>query len=117
MPFPQENNELIGTCGFNAWSQRMHNAVIGYDLMSAHWRNGYTSEAVSAILSAAFNGDLVCGPVHRVQANTVPGNTASEALLLKLGFKEEGLRRDSGYWKGQYHDLKCFGLLQPEFVK
>lgn len=112
----KETNELIGTCGFNAWSQKMRNAVIGYDLMPAYWRHGYTSEAVSAILSAAFNGDLACGPIHRVQANTVPGNIASEALLIKLGFKAEGLRRDSGYWKGRYHDLKCYGLLQPEFI-
>lgn len=32
-----------------------------------------------------------------------------------LGFVEEGLRRQSGYWKGNYHDLKCFGLLRAEF--
>lgn len=45
----------------------------------------------------------------------MPGNQASEALLRKLGFKEEGLRRDSGFWKGCFHDLKCFGLLNTEF--
>jgi len=41
---------------------------------------------------------------------------ASEYLLLKVGFKEEGLRRQSGYWKGQFHDLKCFGLIRSEFI-
>jgi len=51
----------------------------------------------------ALAGILPCGPLHRIQADTVPGNYRSEELLRKLGFKEEGLRRDAGYWKGRYH--------------
>lgn len=111
----RDTSELIGTCGFNSWNPKMQNAVIGYDLMPASWGNGYAVEAVSSIVLAAFEGQLPCGPMHRIQADTVPGNRASEALLRRLGFKEEGSRRDAGYWKGQFHDLKCFGLLRPEF--
>lgn len=111
----RDTGELIGTCGFNSWSSKMQNAVIGYDLIPASWGNGYAVEAVRSIVSAAFEDQLPCGPVHRIQADTVPGNLASEALLSRLGFKEEGLRRDAGYWKGRFHDLKCFGLLRPEF--
>jgi ribosomal-protein-alanine N-acetyltransferase len=51
-----------------------------------------------------------------VQADTIPGNQASEALLRRLGFQEEGLRRGAGYWKNSFHDLKCFGLLRTEFL-
>ncbi|WP_042153559.1 hypothetical protein, partial [Pseudoalteromonas sp. '520P1 No. 412'] len=43
------------------------------------------------------------------------GNAASESVLKKLGFKEEGIRRSSGFWKKEFHDLKCFGLIKPEF--
>lgn len=93
----------------------MHNAVIGYDLSPESWGNGYATEAVRAMIQAGFTGKLPCGPLHRIQADTVPGNHASEALLHRLGFKEEGLRRESGYWKNAFHDLKCFGLLQSEF--
>ena len=92
----------------------MRNAVIGYDLLPAFWAKGFASEAVGRICAAAFAGDLSCGALHRIQADTVPGNIASERLLKKLGFIEEGVRRDSGYWKGRYHDLKCFGLLATE---
>ncbi len=112
----KKTGALIGTCGFNSWSQPMKSAVIGYDLLPECWGSGYATEAVYAAIRAAFSGDLVCGALHRVQADTVPGNSASEALLRRLGFKEEGLRRESGYWKGAFHDLKCFGLLQPEFT-
>lgn len=112
----QGAEQCIGTCGFNSWSNTMRNAVIGYDLLPEFWGKGYASEAVHAICLAAFAGQLPCGPLHRIQADTVPGNTASETLLLKLGFKDEGLRRECGYWKNRFHDLRCFGLLSSEFV-
>lgn len=106
---------LIGTCGFNSWSSKMRNAVIGYELHPEFWRQGYCSEAVCTIIGAGFAGALPCGALHRIQADTIPGNSASESLLLRLGFKEEGIRRECGYWKNKFHDLKCFGLLCSEF--
>lgn len=108
-------NKFLGTCGFNVWNLRMKNAVIGYDLLQTHWGKGYTTEAVHEIIKSAFSGKLACGELNRVQADTVPGNSASEAVLLKIGFKEEGLRRESGFWKNQFHDLKCYGLIKSEF--
>lgn len=110
----KNSGNVIGTCGFNSWSSKMKNAVIGYDLIPGSWGNGYASEAVRAIVLAAFDGKLPCGALNRIQADTVPGNNTSEALLRRLGFKEEGLRRECGYWKDAFHDLKCFGLLKSE---
>lgn len=111
----KETNLLIGTCGFNSWSIPMKSAVIGYDLHPQYWGKGMAKEAVSAILNAAFSGLLPCGHIHRVQADTVPGNEASERLLLALGFQLEGVRKESGYWKNKFHDLNCFGLLAHEY--
>ena len=108
-------NQLIGTCGFNTWSLKMKNAVIGYDLLPDFWGKGYTAEAVNRIIKSAFLGELPCGALQRIQGDTVLGNTASEALLRKVGFKEEGIRRQSGYWKNKFHDLKCFGLIKSEY--
>ena len=93
----------------------MHSGVIGYDLHPDYWGKGITTEAVSSVLNLAYSGGLPCGVLNRIQADAVPGNIASEKVLLKLGFKEEGIRRQSGYWKGKYHDLKCFSLLREEF--
>jgi ribosomal-protein-alanine N-acetyltransferase len=113
----KDSNRLIGTCGFNSWSPKMKSADIGYDLLPNFWGYGYAIEAVSAVLNAAFSEQLPCGKLNRIQADTIPGNNASESLLLKLGFIEEGLRRESGYWKNTFHDLKCFGLLESEYAK
>ena len=109
------SGELIGTCSFNSWSEKMRSATIGYDLKPDYWNKGISTEAIFEILRVAFVGKLPCGPLHRIQADTILGNIASEKVLNKLGFKEEGIRRESAYVKGQYYDMKCFGILLPEF--
>lgn len=111
----KDTKKLIGTCGFNSWSPKMKNAVIGYDLQKQYWGRGIVTEAVNAIVKTAFSGKLKCEHIHRIQADTVPGNIASEYVLKKVGFREEGIRRQSAYWKGEFHDLKCFGLLRSEY--
>ncbi|MGR2768848.1 GNAT family N-acetyltransferase [Photobacterium ganghwense] len=113
----KDTNELVGTCGFNSWNIGMKSAVIGYDLLPSFWGKGIATEAIKQIVNQAFWGALPCGKLNRIQADTIPGNIASESILLKLGFKEEGIRRQSGYWKNQFHDLKCFGLISSEFIE
>jgi len=113
----KETYEFIGTCGFNAWNAKMKNAGIGYELASNQWGQGYATEALTEILDKGLSGELPLGELYRVQADTMLGNHASQAVLLKLGFKEEGIRRSGGFWKGAFHDLKCFGLIRPEFHK
>ena len=93
----------------------MRNATIGYDLHPEYWNKGIATEALCEIIRAAFSGLLPCGPLHRIQADTIPGNVASEKVLLKLGFKEEGCRRECAYLRGAYHDMKYYGLLRPDF--
>lgn len=107
--------KLIGTCGFNTWNQKMKNASIGYEIASEYWGCGFASEALHEVINTAFSSQLLFGELYRIQGDTMIGNLASESVLKKLGFKEEGIRRASGYWKNEFHDLRCYGLLKPEF--
>ena len=111
----KDTGKLIGTCGFNSWNQKMKNAGIGYELSSEYWGYGYATEALHRVIDSAFSNNLPLGELYRIQGDTMLGNGASESVLIKLGFKEEGVRRASGYWKSKFHDLKCFSLLKPEF--
>lgn len=113
--FLNNSATCIGTCGFNSWNGPMRSTTIGYDLRRDFWGRGITTEALRGIIHCVFSGKLACPIINRIQADTIPGNIASEKVLLKLGFIEEGIRRQSGYWKDQYHDLKCFGLLKNNF--
>lgn len=47
----RDTKELIGTIGFHALAQKHRRAEIGYEIIPAHWRNGFASEAVSEVVS------------------------------------------------------------------
>ena len=60
---------------------------LGYALARRHWGNGYMTEAVRAVIDAAFASlpDLA-----RVQAGANARNTASIRVMEKLGMTSEG---------------------------
>jgi ribosomal-protein-alanine N-acetyltransferase len=69
------------------------------------------TEALTAVLNFGFKRlDL-----NRIEALVKPDNDASLGLLRKLGFREEGLLRQYGYWHGRYHDLAIYSILKSEW--
>lgn len=99
---------IIGTIGFNAWFPKHKRAEIGYEIHPEHWRKGYTSEAVSKVLSYGF--DLMS--LTRIGAVVFIDNEASNNLLLKIGFQKEGVLRDYMYQNGVAHDTYVYSLLK-----
>jgi ribosomal-protein-alanine N-acetyltransferase len=63
------------------------NAYLGYYLFTPFEGNGLMTEGVRLVMRHAF------GPLglHRLEANIQPANTASIALVKRLGFRREGL--------------------------
>ena len=106
----KEDNIIIGTCGYHNWLQKSFQAEIGYELSQAYWRKGIMTEALTAIIKFGFEKM----ELNRIAATVMLGNTASMKLLEKLGFIEEGILREYGFWKGEFHDLKMFALLKKE---
>lgn len=101
---------IIGTIGFNAWVPRHKRAEIGYEIHPLHWRKGYASEVVSAIVSYGFeNLDLT-----RIGAVVFTENEASNELLIKIGFQQEGVLRDYIYQNGVAHDTNVYSILKSE---
>ncbi len=103
---------LIGTCGFNEWARVSRRGGLGYDLARAHWGQGLVGEAVGAVLAHGFGAMAL----HRIEAFVMRGNQRSVRLLRRHGFSEEGVLRERGAWKGQFHDLRLFSLLAHEYA-
>jgi len=104
---------VIGTCTLFSFNFDFHYAETGYELNPTYWRQGITSEAMSAVLTYGFTElDL-----HRIEADVAPDNTRSKNLLLKLGFTFEGNLRQRYFFRGQYEDEYYFGLLKDEWTK
>ena len=104
---------IIGTCGYPTWVQSQFLGEIGYDLAQAYWNRGIMTEALAAVLQFGFERM----ELNRIEAMVMLENTPSMQLLRKLGFQEEGILREYGFWKGQFHDMKLFSLLRRDFVK
>ncbi|MBE9179408.1 GNAT family N-acetyltransferase [Oculatella sp. LEGE 06141] len=104
------NNVIIGSCGLTYKGSFL--AEVGYELAKPYWRQGIMTEALSAVLEFGFQTD----DLNRIQAMVMLNNMASVSLLKKLGFLEEGILREYGYWKGTSHDLRILSLLKRDYL-
>jgi len=77
----------------------LQEATLGYYAFAPHAGQGYMTEGVQLVLRRAF----VRLRLHRVEAGVQPDNTASIALVRRVGFREEGysprLVRIAGRWR------------------
>jgi RimJ/RimL family protein N-acetyltransferase len=105
-----EQGEMIGTVGLLRFDFEHRHAEIGYEIARRWWGRGLTPEAAAAVIRYGFS---VLG-LHRIEAGVLPGNDASVRVLQKLGFIEEGTRRDYLYSKGRFHSFRWFSLLETE---
>ena len=101
---------IIGTIGFNNFTKQ-HRANIGFDLQVEFWNNGYLTEAIKRVTEFGFNKL----DINRIEAEVMHGNIASEKVLAKNGFKNEGVLRQWMYWNTKYYDMTMFSLLQSDF--
>jgi RimJ/RimL family protein N-acetyltransferase len=97
---------VIGDVGVRLYDNRRQ-AEIGYTIAATHQRHGFATEAVGRLLADLFDR----ARLHRVSAECDARNTASAALLLRLGFTQEGCRRAHTWAKGEWTDDLLFGLL------
>jgi ribosomal-protein-alanine N-acetyltransferase len=77
----KETGKLFGSGGL-IWEESYQLYQVGYNIMKSHWNNGYTTEAMKAVLSfaAAKIG------IKRVAGGHAKENLTSRAVLEKLGF-------------------------------
>jgi len=108
--------DIIGSCGYFCMQSGNRSVEIGYDLHPVYWRQGIMTEALRAVIDFAY-GDSFFFPLNRIEALTYLDHKASIGLLKKLGFLEEGIRREAGYWENQFHNLRSFSLLRYDWLR
>lgn len=100
------DGRFVGCCDLSDIDRRHKRAEVGFMLGRGAWGQGYAQEAMQAVLAYAATSGL-----RRLTARTHLGNRRSEALLEKLGFREEGLLRGHVLRDGERRDCRLFGLL------
>jgi len=104
-------HRVIGTVTLHELMEQNRRAEVGFILGREHWGRGLATEAVRSLCRFAFDQ---LG-LHRLEADIDPRNTASEKLLVRLGFGKEGLLRERWYTYGEWSDSALYGLLSSEF--
>jgi len=108
----QDDDQLVGTCGFNEWSQVHRWAELAFDLAPSQWGKGLMRQAVAAVIQWTYLQDQV----NRVQAFVRVDNGRSERLLARSGFVREGCLRCYRVCRGQPHDFYIYGLLRSDWA-
>ena len=95
----------LGAIRINRIHKRWRWGEIGYESHPEFWGRGLMTEAVRAVVA--------CGHGHfklnRLEAWTLPGNDASDRVLVKAGFNYEGTLKQRAWFKGAFHDFRMFG--------
>jgi RimJ/RimL family protein N-acetyltransferase len=107
----RDEDRVVGTCTLFRLDTDNGRAEVGFALGREHWKLGYMSEALPALLVFAFES---LG-LRRLEADVDPRNRASIRLLERLGFRKEGQLRERWNVAGETQDSLLYGLLRREW--
>lgn len=107
----KETGAFIGDVAFGVKQEDIRQCSVGFTIASAHWKRGYATEAMTALLDYLFE-DV---DMHRLVADCDTENTGSWKTLEKLGFRREAHFVESFLQAGQYRSEYFYGLLQREW--
>lgn len=111
----KSTGELIGLIGIKDIHYFNGTGDLGFWLGRPYHRQGLMSEAVAEVLKFAFTKLKF----RRVSVGAFAENKASNGLIKKMGFKYEGLFKQSVRDRatGAIHDVNHYGLLKEDWLK
>lgn len=86
-------------------------AYLGFYAFAGLERQGYMTEGLALVLDRAFD-EL---GFHRLEANIQPANTASTALVSRVGFRKEGFSPRYLFIDGAWRDHDRWAILSDEW--
>lgn len=104
----EQPETLIGTFGFWRIEKENYRAEIGYMFLPEYFGKGYAKEVIFCGIDFAFH----TLNIHSIEANIHPANKASEAVLLKAGFVQEGYFKENFFFNGSFLDSVIFSLVK-----
>jgi len=109
--FRRSDDLLMGGCTLSNVRRGVTQCcALGYWIGERFARQGYMFDAVCSLLPFVFS---TLG-LHRIEAACLPSNEPSQNLLLKAGFRQEGLARGYLQINGAWRDHALFALLADD---
>ncbi|WIV21034.1 GNAT family protein [Paenibacillus polygoni] len=110
--FLKRTNELLGEVVLNEIDSinRCANIRIGIQ-GTQHRGHGYGTDAIIQMLRYGFNTINL----HRIDLTVYTFNPRAIHVYEKIGFKREGLHRDTLYLDERFYDMLTMAILEDEF--
>jgi RimJ/RimL family protein N-acetyltransferase len=106
----RSDGTLIGGIGLDHLENPNATAEVGYFLGRDYRGQGYATEAVRALTRAGFDRLAL----ERVEAHVFSGNSRSEGVLVRSGFRREGHLRKSVVKDGKRQDEIVYARLPSD---
>ncbi|KAI1196257.1 acyl-CoA N-acyltransferase [Nemania serpens] len=84
---------------------------LSISITAGYRRKGYGREAIAWALDWAFD----FARLHRVEIACFSWNPGAKRLYTRLGFREEGLKREAAWFMGGWHDMHEMAMLEHEW--
>ena len=110
----KESNKTIGMvtlADVNYINRSAHSHILIGD--KTEWGKGYGTVALRQLLTYAFEEM----GLHRVEAMVLESNVGSVKMHKKCGYTEEGIKRESIYKNGRYHNQLIMSVLHNEYTE
>ncbi len=108
----KEDAALVGVVNLSEIIRgAMNSAFVGYWGFEGFTGKGYLTEGLALVFDAAFQS---LG-LHRLEINIQPANTASIALVRRLGLKKEGFSPQYLKIGGEWRDHERWALIGEEW--
>ncbi len=106
----EHDGEVVGQCELFDVDPLARTAEVGIALLAKARGRGLGTDAVRVLVEFAFTRLNL----RRVHLTTLADNAGALASYRKVGFVEEGRRRESAWVRGRYADEVVMGLLRSE---
>jgi RimJ/RimL family protein N-acetyltransferase len=108
----QETNELVGEVVLNGIDHLNRNCNIRIGLYDdKHFGKGYGTEAMALMVRYGF--EML--NLHRISLDVFDFNPRAINVYEKLGFKQEGVQRDTLFYEGKYHNSILMSILEDDY--
>ena len=102
---------VIGGIGMHQWDHSAKRAFLGYWIDKAHEGSGIIYKTMTRFIDFLFEK----AGLNKLEIHYMPQNKRSAKVAERLGFKPEGMIRQSYINNGIMHDMVITGLLKTEW--
>lgn len=108
----ESDGQAVGRCTLTGEDLLARTAEVGIALVASARGRGIGTEALRQLVEFAF----VRRNLRRLHLVVIASNAAAIGAYRKLGFVEEGRRREHCWVRGRYEDEVLMGLLRAEWA-